>query len=384
MAYQHLKERQYYEEMYDRHTVERCRWHEEPPPVSEKRQREREGLSPGQIQFCYTFVTDWFLFQLVGDRYMQREQSINEWMERDKQRDEMLSRARKPLIRCPSCDRVMECLYMHLNSAEHDRKREWVEFFLGCKDCKQSKRVHENGSEIIRKPSLCIKCKKEVDCDTKKKGGKTYYVDTCKHCGHIEETMSVLDDEEKEPTQEEIERFEYDKKRFCLSAQQGQRYRYWLDAMKRTDDQKKESDANVEFYDKLADVKKLNIAGLEKLLKAAIKKAGYVDLHISMPPPDRQIIINFSVRDTEEKRESYDSEKTLQKIFETALEDKNWALMSDGIHYRLGLLSGRIRGYETEEDLQELTKSRMKKQGKHVKLTKSREYTSMLPDDIVL
>jgi len=115
-------------------------------------------------------------------------------------------------------------------------------------------------------------------------------------------------------------------------------------------------------------VKKLNIAGLEKLLKAAIKKAGYVDLHISMPPPDRQIIINFSARDTEEKRESYDSEKTLEKLFEKTLEDTNWSLMSDGVHNRLGVLSGRIRGYETEEDLQELTKVRMKKQGKRVKL----------------
>ena len=137
--------------------------------------------------------------------------------------------------------------------------------------------------------------------------------------------------------------------------------------MKRMEKVKEEQEANVEYHDKLADVKKLNIAGLEKLLKTAIKKGGYVDLHISMPPPDRQIIVNFSLRDTEEKRESFESEKTLQTIFEKVLEDKNWALMSDGVHYRLGVLSGRIRGYETEEDLQELTKARMKKQSKRVK-----------------
>ena len=125
---------------------------------------------------------------------------------------------------------------------------------------------------------------------------------------------------------------------------------------------------NIEFHDKLADVKKLNIAGLEKLLKTAIKKAGYTDLHITMPPPDRQIILNFSVRDTEEKRRSHDSEKTLEKLLGSVLEDKNWALMSDGVHDRLGILSGRIRGYETDEDLQELTKARMKKMGKRVKL----------------
>jgi hypothetical protein len=60
--------------------------------------------------------------------------------------------------------------------------------------------------------------------------------------------------------------------------------------------------------------------------------------------------------------------------------------MSEGMNYRLGFLSGRIRGYETEEDLQELTKSRMKKNGKLVKVSNSRsaKYASMFPDNIKL
>ncbi len=383
MTYKYLKERSYYEEMYDRHTVEDCRWYEEPRPMSKKENDLKGGLTAGQIQWGHDFVTDMLLFQRVGDRYLQREETINEWMERDERRDGVLDRARTPIIRCPSCGRAMECVYKRLNYDMDDRKREWVEFILKCMPCKQSTRVFENGQKVPEKPSLCVKCKKEIKLSTLTKNGKEYFIDTCKHCGHVEETLSALDDE-KEPTQEEIERFEYDKKRFCLTPAQGQRYKSWVDGMNRMKEETKEQEANVEYYDKLAEVKKLNIAGLEKLLKTAIKKAGYTDLHISMPPPDRQIIINFSIRDTEEKRESYESEKTLQKIFEKTLKDKNWALMSDGIHYRLGLLSGRIRGYETEEDLQELTKSRMKKLGKHVKLSKSREYASMLPDDMVL
>ncbi|TSC79909.1 MAG: Uncharacterized protein G01um101425_386 [Candidatus Peregrinibacteria bacterium Gr01-1014_25] len=361
MTYKHLKERSYYEEMYDRHTVEDCRWHEEPRPMSKEENDVKEGLTAGQIQWSHDFVTDMLLFQRAGDRYLQREETINEWMERDERRDAVLDRARTPIIRCPSCGRSMECVYKRLDYDIDDRKREWVEFILKCMPCKQSARVFENGQKVPEKPSLCVKCKKEVKLSTRTKNGKEYFIDTCKHCGHVEETLSVLDEDKKEPTQEEIDRFEYDKKRFCLTSAQGQRYKSWVEGMKLMKEETKEQEANVEYYDKLAEVKKLNIAGLEKLLKAVIKKAGYTDLHISMPPPDRQIIINFSVRDTEEKRESYDSEKTLQKIFEKALEDKNWALVSDGIHYRLGLLSGRIQGYETEEDLETLTKARVKK-----------------------
>jgi hypothetical protein len=94
-----------------------------------------------------------------------------------------------------------------------------------------------------------------------------------------------------------------------------------------------------------------------------------------MPPPDRQIILNFTVRDTEENRKEHESQKTLEDIIGNALEDKNWALMSDGVQYRLGLLSGRIRGYETEDDLTELTKSRMKKK---MKSKRSKPYSELV------
>lgn len=385
MAYKHLKERSHYEEQYDRHTVEQCRWYEEPRPISDDEQDTGKKMTLGQIQWCHDLVMGGMLFQLAGDRYLKREETIEGWIEKDRQRDGILERARTPLIQCPSCGKAMECIFTHLNF-DIDSDREWLEFFLCCKPCKQGKDVYENGSEVLRKPTRCTKCNREVETDTKKKNGKRYYIEKCKHCGHVEETMSTLDEKKREPTQEEIDRFEYDKKRFCLSLQQGQRYQHWLDAIKRTEVEKKEQEANTEFYDKLAEVKKLNIAGLEKLLKAAVKKAGYADLQISMPPPDRQILLNFSVRDIEEKREEYDSRKALEKAIEGILEDKNWALTSERVSYRLGLLTGRIRGYESEEELQQLTKSRMKGKGKNVKLSKARPlaHIGTFPDNLEL
>ena len=105
-----------------------------------------------------------------------------------------------------------------------------------------------------------------------------------------------------------------------------------------------------------------------------------------MSPPAPQIILNFTVRDMEEKREEYDSRKTLQKTIESVLEDKNWALASEGVSYRLGLLDGRIRGYESKEDLEQLTKSRMKKKGKLVNTSKARSlaYADTFPSNLQL
>lgn len=96
-----------------------------------------------------------------------------------------------------------------------------------------------------------------------------------------------------------------------------------------------------------------------------MKKAGYDNFQTSMPAPSGEIVLEFTVRDTED-REDYDSRKALQKVIEKVLGNTNWSLINQSISYRLGLLTGRIRGVESEEDLEKLTKSRMKKGRKKV------------------
>lgn len=46
--------------------------------------------------------------------------------------------------------------------------------------------------------------------------------------------------------------------------------------------------------------------------------------------------------------------QTIQKLIKKVLADTNWRLMSEGARYRLGMLEGRLRAYEREEDLLKL------------------------------
>jgi len=46
------------------------------------------------------------------------------------------------------------------------------------------------------------------------------------------------------------------------------------------------------------------------------------------------------------------------------LADTNWRLMSDGASYKLGFLSGRLKGVEGEDDLKKLAESNLKKRNK--------------------
>jgi hypothetical protein len=126
--------------------------------------------------------------------------------------------------------------------------------------------------------------------------------------------------------------------------------------LKRLVDRWEDEKRNKKLYEELAKIKKINIAELQRFLAAALKKEGYIKLEFSKPEIGKDIIISFTLQDNKTGRGEYDSRIQLQRTIKKTLENTNWRLMSEGINYRLGILSGRLRGYENEEDLPRLVK----------------------------
>ncbi len=83
--------------------------------------------------------------------------------------------------------------------------------------------------------------------------------------------------------------------------------------------------------------------------------------------------VGFSCLDSKSERGDYDSRRDLKKLINTTLKDTNWRLMSDGIHYRLGYLSGRVRAYEGEENLKNLVEKEGVRKAKRAS-TKVKKY----------
>lgn len=127
--------------------------------------------------------------------------------------------------------------------------------------------------------------------------------------------------------------------------------------LKRLIDKWEDEKRNKKLYEELAKIKKINIAELQKLLAVALKKEEYINLEFSKPEIGKDIIISFTVQDNKTDRGEYDSRIQLQRIIKKTLENTNWRLMNEGVYYRLGILSGRLRGYELEEDLLDLIKN---------------------------
>ena len=110
------------------------------------------------------------------------------------------------------------------------------------------------------------------------------------------------------------------------------------------------------MYQKARLLNTLKIGQLKELLEKTIEHENYQDLAFAKPDMGQYVIIDFSVNDMQEDRKEYDSTSKLKELIKSALEETNWRLMSDGIHYRLGILTGKLKTYEKEEDLVKLVK----------------------------
>lgn len=121
-----------------------------------------------------------------------------------------------------------------------------------------------------------------------------------------------------------------------------------------------EREKNKKLEEKLAKIKKLTVAELQKLLAAALKKEEYINLEFSKPEIKKDVIIEFTVQDNKADRKEYDSGNQLRKLLDGTLTDTNWRLITSGIDYKLGILSGRLKGIEDEEGLSKLVKTRQK------------------------
>jgi hypothetical protein len=172
---------------------------------------------------------------------------------------------------------------------------------------------------------------------------------TCPVCN--ESWQDTFDFGKKPASEENDPNYEADRQRFCSS----QELREFADSMKqfqllaemfKEDDKAKAKDSEGNAIPK---VLQLKAAEVEAAIIKAIEPGGYTRLELGKPEFGREVVVDFSVQDARADREEYDSRKALKKLINTALEGTNWNLMSDGISYRMGFLSGRLKGRDRSE-----------------------------------
>lgn len=349
----YLKDKQEYVDRYDKATVEKCRWAEKCIIADFVKKHVEQGKDEKELVRTAIAFNNLHLYFVMGEMYSKKKETIDKWMKEDEDHDRYFENAETPKdIKCWTCSRDMFVSHKQLETRLGKPDR--VLFMYDCTLNHVPKRAfYDNGEEWHYEKPSCVKCKAEVemiDNDTEEMWKTT---STCSKCGHIETT------EIKKKTEDVIDPdYGKDRARFC-SEKDGEKYIEWMRTageLTKILDKQKEKENNKDLYDSVDKIKRLKIIELEQLLAPILEKAEFTKLHFKDPEITRDVMVSFTVHDIKQGREDRASCLDLQKLIKMTLQDTNWRLMNEGVHYRLGMLEGRFRAYEKEEDLIKLIK----------------------------
>lgn len=353
-----LKEESYYSDLYDKFTIEQCQEIEsddisKSKLLDDKNEQEKAFL-------INTYKKAWIpmhLYYRKAERAVEKAETITEWMDADKKKDQKLEQARQPKNEdCIECGFILEqCTsrdLMHCNGSTEE-----VLFMFICENCQKPQAIWEGGERWKYVPK-CEKCKKNTGVEHDRKRNTLITKTTCQSCGHVEIDEIDLDEKHQEETGPD---FEKNKKKYCISESEGneivesdRRLSRLMDDFKKEDETKKEKEI-------LEKIKRLTVFEIQELLRVFIEKSKYANLEFDKPEIGKDIIMGFNTQEADSSREEWDSIHDLERLIKKELAQTNWRLMSDGVSYKLGYLSGRIRGYDQEDDLLKLVSRKLKK-----------------------
>lgn len=362
----YLEDKQHYIDRYDLLTIKDCiYWTRsmfdnlpkmmKAPSLQEIPEKKRET--------DYRRMMNMVIHSKKVERFKNKKEVIEKWMKDDEEKQNKLDNTQPDEIYCHECSVLMDVLDKSLHDPLDEPMR--VLFIYKCPRCKGKQAHYDDGEKFKKKPTLCEKCGSEVDIDLKinKKTDVTTWTHKCRGCDY----KLVEKDDHKKWEKEQKDKKAYEKKllvkfkdEYCFNKKEGfeavlhaEQVKNLVDGWKEEDKKKKDP-----LYQKVRSFKTLKVIEVNKLLKKALAKQGYSGLEFEKPEMGRFVAVPFVVQDSKIDREEYDSKQVLKKLVIKTLENTNWRLMSDGISYRIGYLSGRLRCYEEEEDLVSITKKK--------------------------
>lgn len=362
----HLKNHVYYEEIYDRYTVEEARrsikYYDDFHNDLQTKLPTGETIDkPGNI-----FILNVFYMQTIGnellERYENRDTQIAEWIARDEAKDEQITSARLSVEpHCQHCGkaelRITDKSLLHRERNGKYGDPELVLFTLHCSRCDKNSAYWEDGVVWEVAPTMCPKCQSEMISKTTRHKKILTFTYTCSSCQHsyLEKIDLSVKEEVLDPD------FEKDRAHYCLHDPEFRDRLFTIrrdfHEMAQFGKEWKEKEDNKHVYDVIKEIRRPKIAELAPLLLPVLEKAGYIDFDLHKPEIGKYVLVGFSCLDAKSDRNDSDSKKVLEKLVKRTLEDTNWRLRSEGISYRLGYLKGRIRAYEGEEELKQLVLS---------------------------
>lgn len=361
----YLKDKQHYIDLYDLLTIRAClRIIEFGREVFKDSQNNEEfkKASEEEKQKAFNYIINSKLFVEKGERYRRKGQRILEMIEDDRKKQDFYDNTPEPSnIICNTCGKRLFSETKILEDYLDTPMR--VLFFFPCKTCKKKRGIYSSGEEYESKPQLCPKCKSEIKESHVIKGKDDNKIITwkrkCTKCKFHEEEVDDFAKKRAEWKKKEDEDKELLSKyrdEFCLAEKEGEEYIETIEKMRYANEvfEEEVKKYDDQAYQQATKVNKLGIVELEKKLSELFYKENYIKLAFDKPEIGQFVMVPFTVQDADSSRKGHESTSNLEKILKPAIEGTNWRLLSNSLSYRLGYVSGQLKGYEQEEDILKL------------------------------
>lgn len=356
----YLNDEQYYLDQYDIRTVIECLklYWDIREGMEAKRDQVKDMTQEKFDEDVHKAASYAVNAYKIEKRYKYRAETIKGWMDRDRKIQEKYDFAIPPRnILCKECKSATKVTSKDLLDTLDDNAQ--VLFMFECTKCKRNQAFYEDGTEWQKRPTPCPKCNSTLNTKSKNEKGVLTTEYSCPNCSFTYEDVydfKKSENERKERERRERKLFAEYRDDFCLNKETGEQALRDVDQLRNAMEYFREKEAKDKdpLFQKARNLKILKVLLLKELIEKAIQDKGYADLQFGKPEIDQYIIIDFTVNDTKNDRNEYESSNGLKKLIKAILEDTNWRLMSQGVSYRLGILTGKLKAYEREEDLVKL------------------------------
>ena len=379
----YLKDKQYYIDRHDLKTVEECLswyWDIKNNFSKHRNNKEFKDYTDEEFENEVDKVLGLMLKAMKEQRFRNKYETIQKWMDEDNLIQDKQDKTPEPKgIKCLECGSGMKMTMKSLHDA-YD-KNPYILFMYKCVKCNKRRIVKEDGSEWIYEKPKCPKCKGELNTDIKfnKKADITTFTKRCTKCSY--KNIDIHDHKKFQKEQEIKEQknkelLEKYREEFCFSDKEGKEMVDAFDALEFGHEvyEYEKSKYDNPAFEKAATINKIGITEVEKLLGGVLEKEKYIKFSTDKPEIDRFVIVPFNLQDGDTFRNKRNNLSDLEKLIKKTLEGTNWRLLSGSLMSRLGFISGRLKGYEQEEDLLEISGYKKEKEKKKLDPEKLAKY----------
>lgn len=337
----HLKDRSYYENIYDHQTI--------------RIMKNLEDINKWRNKKGGTHLWEFFMLMKKYTRYEHRSKTIEENMQRDKNRDEFYENTSEPfeVIRCKLCNTKMslELKEFYLGTLW---KQDKVLFMYRCINCRKWRAIYNDWAEFESEQESCKKCNEIIDYKWKFEWDifiKKYHCESCWIKYTKKEDFTSTYKEDNPITQKDIDKYWYSKKDEIES----QHFHSSMNSLKDLILDKKDEEKEIEDNKKLEKIIKYNLYQIEEKIISSLKNTDFVNFKITKKDNVKTYLkCEFEVY--YKWNDSIEINKKLDKLLKKTLSSSNWKLQEYKTTEKLWLLTWYLFWYDNREDLLKLTK----------------------------